>query len=104
MMPAMPDSASPPTVQVSKLALALTLALLWGCAMAVIGTVHAIVPSYGAEFFAFMASIYPGISGSGTPADIAVGVLYGLLDGFFAGYVIAWLYNLIVRRLAGAGA
>ena len=67
--------------------------------MAVIGVSHAIVPSYGAEFFAFMASIYPGISGDGTLSDIAVCILYGLLDGFFAGYVIAWIYNSIARRL-----
>ncbi len=71
--------------------------------MGAIGLAHALVPSYGEEFFAFMGSVYPGITGSGTPLDIALSVLYGVVDGFFAGYVLAWLYNAIARRLGGTG-
>ena len=46
-----------------------------------------------------MASIYPGISGSGSLADIALSALYGLVDGFLGGWVIAWLYNALAERL-----
>ena len=84
---------------VSRIALALTLGLLWGCALGVIGVLHALFPPYGESFFAFMASIYPGMDGSGSLADIALGILYGLVDGFFGGWVMAWLYNALAQRL-----
>ncbi len=89
-------------MKLSSTALGLTLAILWACAMGLIGLGHALFPPYGSQFFAFMASIYPGITGSGTGADIALSVAYGLIDGFIAGFVIAWLYNVLVDRLPAA--
>ncbi len=86
-------------MRVSRTALALTLGILWACALGMIGILHALFPPYGVRFFEFMASIYPGISGSGSLADIALSALYGLVDGFLGGWVIAWLYNALAERL-----
>ena len=86
-------------MQVSRVALGLTLGILWAGAFAGIGLIHAIVPTYGAEFFRLMGSIYPGITGSGDLADIVIGMLYGLADGFFFGFVMAWLYNALLGKL-----
>ena len=88
-------------MRISRAALGLTLGILWGCAFGVIGVLHALFPPYGQEFFEFMGSVYPGISGSGKLADVALGMIYGLVDGFFGGWLIAWLYNTLVRRFSG---
>lgn len=87
-------------MRVSRMALGLTLGILWGCALGIIGVLHVLVPPYGEQFFEFMASVYPGITGSGSLLDILLGVLYGLVDGFLGGWLIAWLYNALARRLA----
>lgn len=86
-------------MKISSLALGLTLGILWGAAMCVIGAIHAMFPAYGAEFFQLMASIYPGITGTGALSDIVVATLYGLLDGFFFGFLMAWLYNLVLTKV-----
>lgn len=85
-------------MKVSPIALGVTLGLLWGGAMCVISILHAFIPGYGVEFFRFMGSIYPGIEGTGTLGDAVIAVLYGLADGFFGGFVIAWLYNQVAAR------
>ena len=87
-------------MRVSRIALGLTLGILWGCAFGIIGILNVLVPPYGEQFFAFMASVYPGITGSGSFPDIALGVLYGLVDGFLGGWLIAWLYNVLAQRFA----
>ena len=63
----------------------MTLGVLWGGAMLIIGVVHAFTPSYGAGFFAVMGSIYPGIEGTGTAGDVILGMVYGLVDGALSG-------------------
>lgn len=86
-------------MKVSALALGLTLGFLWGLAMCLIGIAHAIYPDYGREFFAFMGSIYPGMSSSGTFLNTVVAVAYGVADGFLGGYVMAVVYNFFASRL-----
>lgn len=88
------------SMRVSRMALGLTLGILWGCALGIIGVLHVLIPPYGEQFFEFMASVYPGITGSGSLLDILLGVLYGLVDGFLGGWLIAWLYNVLAQRLA----
>jgi hypothetical protein len=41
-------------------------------------------------------SIYPGYSIS--PGGSFLGLIYGFLDGFIAGAVIAWIYNKVVGK------
>lgn len=86
-------------MKVSALALGLTLGVLWGLAMGLIGIAHAIYPEYGREFFAFMGSIYPGMSSAGTLLNIVVAVVYGVVDGFLGGYVMAAVYNFFASRV-----
>lgn len=86
-------------MRISRIALGLTLGILWGCAFGIIGFLNVLIPPYGEQFFEFMASVYPGITGSGSLADIALGVLYGLVDGFLGGWLIAWLYNSLAQRV-----
>ena len=46
--------------------------------MLLVGLVHMIDPSYGAEFLRLMSSIYPGADTSPTLARVLIGALYGL--------------------------
>lgn len=88
-----------PDMKVSALALGLTLGTLWGLAMCMIGIAHAIYPDYGREFFAFMGSIYPGMSNAGTVLNTVVAVVYGIVDGFLGGYLMAVVYNFFASRI-----
>ncbi len=81
-------------------ALALTVALLWGGAVFVVGLAHMIWPCYGGVFLELCASIYPGYTVSGSFASVIVGTLYAILDGGIGGLIFGWLYNLIAGKLS----
>jgi len=50
---------------------------------------------YGAAFLKVIDSIYPGYHmGQWGFFGVIVATLYAALDGFIAGIIFAWLYNL----------
>ena len=73
--------------------------LLWGACVFLVGLCHLIWPGYGVAFLGSVSSIYPGYEVGGF-GSVIVGTLYGLVDGFIAGIILAWLYN----KLAGGSA
>jgi len=73
--------------------LALVSAILWGLAMLTMGLGNLIWGSYGQQFLQVMSSVYPGYHATRSVADVIVGTLYGISDGFIGGAVFAWLYN-----------
>lgn len=87
-------------MRISPMALGVTLGVLWGASMGIIGALHGLIPDYGSDFLQMMASLYPGILGSGVIPGTVVGILYGLVDGFLAGFVVAWVYNFVLKRLS----
>jgi hypothetical protein len=46
----------------------------------------------------FIGRIYRGYSLS--PTGSFIGLIWALLDGFIGGVIFAWLYNLIIGRIA----
>ena len=46
-----------------------------------------------------MSSIYPGYDVGGF-GSVIVGTLYGLIDGWVGGVILAWLYNKLVPTAA----
>ena len=46
----------------------------------------------------FIGRIYRGYSL--TPTGSFIGLIWALLDGFIGGVIFAWLYNLIIGRIA----
>ncbi len=74
--------------------MAITLGLVWGVAVLVVGIANLIWPTYGQGFLELVASIYPGYTAGAGVGQLIVGTLYGLVDGAVGGAVIAWLYNL----------
>ena len=85
-------------MKISATALAMTLSLLWGLAMAIIGIANAMNPAYGGALIEALSSVYPGYEGSGAALDVALGIAYGIIDGALAGWVIASVYNFFLGR------
>ena len=74
--------------------MAITLGLVWGAAVLLVGIANLIWPNYGQAFLELVASIYPGYTAGASVGQLIVGTLYGSVDGAVGGAVIAWLYNL----------
>ncbi len=79
-------------------ALSLTVAIVWGGSILLIGLTNLIWASYGVAFLEVAASIYPGYRGPSSFGQVIVGTLYGVVDGFMGGLVIGWIYNLFVPK------
>jgi hypothetical protein len=47
------------------------------------------------------ASLYPGFAADGTVLDLLIGVVFAVVDGAFAGWMFAWVYNKAVSRPDG---
>ncbi len=77
--------------------MAITLGLVWGAAVLLVGVANLIWPDYGQAFLELVASIYPGYTADASVGQLIVGTLYGLVDCAVGGAVIAWLYNLFAR-------
>ena len=76
-------------------AFSLACGLIWGGAILVVGLANQVSPTYGQAFLQLCASIYPGYHAGGSMGQVAVGTLYGLVDGGIGGCVFSWLYNLL---------
>ncbi len=78
-------------------AFAFTCALIWG--LGLFATTWWIMLFDGATGDAdFFGRVYRGYSIS--PVGSLVGLVYALVDGLIGGALIAWLYNLIARRIS----
>lgn len=73
--------------------LGLACAILWGAAMLVVGLASTVWRGYGQDFLRVMASVYPGYHGGASLSQVAIGTVYGIVDGFLGGYAFGWLYN-----------
>jgi hypothetical protein len=74
-------------------ALAFASAVVWGFVMLAVGVTNLIAGHYDQQFLEAMSSVYPGYHDTHSSAEVILGTLYGLCDGFIGGAVIAWLYN-----------
>ncbi len=82
-------------MKLSPLAMGITVGLICGGAIFLVGLVALAAPGYGEALLSGIASIYPGFDNSGTFGDLLIGTLYFTFDGFCGGLVLAWLYNLV---------
>lgn len=77
-------------------------ALLWAGGILLVGLINLAVPTYGTHFLELISSIYPGYHATRSFGEVLVGTGYGLVDGGFGGFFLAWLYNLMVEEHAPA--
>ena len=89
-------------MKLSIKAVSLTVAIFWGGSILLVGLANLIWPGYGVAFLEVVASIYPGYHASPSLGGVIVGTLYGLVDGFIGGLIVAWLYNLFVQKVPAA--
>ena len=81
-------------------ALAFTVSVVWAASILLTGLANLIWTGYATAFLEAVASLYPGYQAAPSFGEVIVGTLYGLLDGFVAGLVFGWLYNLFVAGSA----
>ncbi|MGC2198461.1 MAG: bacteriophage holin [Terriglobales bacterium] len=84
-------------MKINTKALAMASGILWGLAMLGMGLANLIWSGYGQQFLQTMSSVYPGYHATRSIAEVIVGTLYGVVDGFVAGAVFAWLYNQFAK-------
>ncbi len=74
--------------------LGISMAIVWGSAV-FLCTLFSYYSGagYGMNGAGVLASIYPGYTV--TPLGAIGGLLYGLIDGFIFGALIAWIYNKV---------
>ena len=79
-------------------ALTLTVAVIWGGTVLMVGLINLIWNGYGVAFLQVVASIYPGYGGAASFRSVVIATLYALVDGGFGGLILAAVYNLFVGR------
>jgi len=91
-------------MRLSVKALAITMGILWGGCMLLVGIINLAAPAYGLDFLRGMGSVYPGFFASRTFGDALLGAVYGFVDGAIAGWLLGLLYNWFsgTRRQSGA--
>ena len=82
---------------------ALSLGLLWGGAMLIVGAAATRRGFhdggyYGQDFLLAVASVYPGYKGVPGWGQALIGTAYGFADGAIGGALLAWLYNCLAPR------
>ena len=80
------------------MAFALTCALLWGFGLFFIVWWIILLDGPSSDP-TFLGRIYRGFAL--TPRGSALGLLWGLADGFIGGAIFAWLYNLLAGWCSG---
>ena len=78
------------TKEFDATALGLALGLTWAIAIAAIGVASRF--GWGDGWRELLADVYVGYE-----EHTAVGIAWGLVDGFVGGYLIGWLYNRFRR-------
>jgi hypothetical protein len=77
--------------KLSPLALGLSLGVLWGLSILIMGLV-AYYYTYGRPFVTAVSLLYPGYAPS--IKGSLLGGLIAFIDAFIGGFLIAWLYNI----------
>ena len=79
----------------SAKSMAIAGGLLWGGALLLVGLVNLVKPTYGVGFLQMVSSVYPWFHASRTFGDVLIGAIDGIIDGAVAGFLFAWLYNMM---------
>ncbi|MGD8305469.1 MAG: bacteriophage holin [Ignavibacteria bacterium] len=83
-------------MELSKRALGLSIGLTWGLTI-MLATWWLLVDGSGGMTISKLSNFYIGYSYSWGGA--VIGFLWGFVDGFIGGVVIAWLYNFFSKKI-----
>ncbi len=81
-------------MKLSPKAMALTLGILLGGSIFLVGLAALLSPEYGEDFLEVFVDLYPGFSEDGGFLNVLIGTAWGFVDGLVLGFLFAWFYNL----------
>ncbi len=81
--------------KISPWALGMSLGILWGASMLLMGLL-AHYTSYGNQFVVAMGSVY--IWSDASIKGSIIGGAMGFVDAFIGGVILAWIYNCFAGR------
>jgi len=90
-------------MKLSVKGLALASAIGWGGSILIVGILNLIWSGYGVAYLDLVRSIYPGYAAISGFVGVLVGTVYGFVDGWIGGAIIAWLYNRLSGPASTAG-
>jgi hypothetical protein len=73
----------------------LAVGIVWGGGL-LVWTLIASNNGWGAELLELLGTAYRGLEV--TPQGAVTGGIWGFVDGFIGGYLIAWVYNKLQTR------
>lgn len=76
--------------KLNAMAMGLAFGVLWAAGVLIIALL-ATYNGYGSEMVASLGTVYLGLEATLTGA--LIGAVWGFVDAFIGGYVLAWLYN-----------
>lgn len=71
--------------------------ITWGLGLLLLGILGMLF-GYGIDMITVLSSIYVGYAP--TIGGTLLGVVWALIDGYIAGALFAWIYNMLVARYA----
>jgi hypothetical protein len=71
-------------------------AVVGGCCL-IVAVAHFLMPTYGVAFLELLDAIYVGSITEPTVVAVVTLTLQAAADGAIAGFLVAWLYNRLVR-------
>lgn len=81
--------------ELNAIRLGLAMAIIWSACTLIISLVALLARAYALDFIYLLKSIYPGFNL--TVIGIPLGVVYSFADGFLFGFIVAWLYNKLIK-------
>ena len=84
-------------MQLNIKAMSLAFGLIWSFGILFMAAANMIWPGYGHAFLEMCASIYPGYRPGTGIGSVAIGTIYGFVDGAVGAAVFTWLYNFFAR-------
>ena len=72
--------------------LGLAVGIVWGAGLFLLGLLS-VISGYGNSFIGAMGSVYAGYAG--TFIGSIIGGIWAFVDGFIAGWLVAWIYNRV---------
>ncbi len=84
-------------MELRKRALGIAVGLVWGLTI-MLATWWLLLNNATGETISKLSKIYLGYSY--TWGGAVIGLLWGFVDGFIGGFLIAWIYNLVNKSLS----
>src|SRR5437016_9910116 len=88
------DKSGECVTKLSACALATATAVVSGLFVLLLGLLASFT-HHGGPWVNMLSSVYVGYSA--TPKGVFFGVIWALVDGYITGFILAWVYNAVVK-------